>query len=187
MQTLKHLHSKILSKKWLIMSFSKKLGALKRMRCLPTKVLEEIYYTTTIARATYCISVWGNCFEATFNMLDDNHARAARLIHNLPQNLSNEESLARENWQPISFLCKQRLLTLMHQIYHGTAEKSIAQMLQKKDPEKQREQKTNYSLKWKDTIQGLGEIVSHTRQQWFGSLSQTKLRTQKMYTISKQD
>ena len=66
-------------------SFSKKLGALKRMRCLPTKVLEEIYYTTIIAKTTYCISVWGNCSEATFNMLEDNHARAARLIHNLPR------------------------------------------------------------------------------------------------------
>eukprot|EP00795_Rhopilema_esculentum_P003498 gene3498-1881_t len=83
-------------------SFSKKLGALKRMRRLPSKVLEEIYYTTIIARTTYCISVWGNCSEATFIMLEDNHARAARLIHNLPRNLSNEESLARANWQPIS-------------------------------------------------------------------------------------
>ena len=36
-------------------TFSKKLGALKRMRRLPTKVFEEIYYTTIIARTTYCI------------------------------------------------------------------------------------------------------------------------------------
>ena len=91
-------------------SFSKKLGALKRARRLPKKVLEEIYYTTIIARTTYCMSFWGNCSEAKFNMLEDNHARAARLIHNLPRNLSNEESLARANWQPISFLCERRLL-----------------------------------------------------------------------------
>ena len=71
-------------------------------------------------------------------MLDDNHARAARLMHNVPRNLSNEESLARANWQPILFLCKRRLLTLMHWMYHGAAEKSIAQMFQKKDSEKQR-------------------------------------------------
>ena len=118
-------------------SFSKKLGALKRMRRLPTKVLEEIYYTKIIAKTKYCISVWGNCSEATFNMAEDNHAGAARLIHNLLRNLSNEESLARANWQPTSFLYKRRLLTLMHQIYHGTADKSIAQMFQKKDPEKE--------------------------------------------------
>ena len=68
-------------------SFSKKLGELKRMKSLPSKVLEEIYYTTIIAQTTYCISVWGNCSEAKFNMLEVNHARAARLIHNLPQNL----------------------------------------------------------------------------------------------------
>ena len=37
-------------------SFSKKLGALKRMRRLPSKVLEEIYYRTIIARTTYCMA-----------------------------------------------------------------------------------------------------------------------------------
>ena len=117
---------------------SKKLGALKRMKCLSTKVLDEIYNTTIIATTTYCISVWGNCSEATFNMIEDSHARAARLLHNLPRNLSNEESLARVNWQAISYLYKRRLLILMHQVYHGTADKSIAQVFQKKDPEKQR-------------------------------------------------
>ena len=145
-------------------TFSKKLGALKRLRRLPTKVLEEIYYTTIIARTTYCISVWGNCSEAIFNMMEDNHARAAKLIHNLPRNLSNEESLARANWQPISFLYKRRLLTLMHQIYHGTADKSIAQMFQKKGPEKQRT-RNKLQFEVKDIIQRLGEIVSRTRQQ----------------------
>ena len=74
-------------------------------------------------------------------MLEDNHARAARLIHNLSRNLSNEENLARANWQPISFLYKRRLLTLMHKIYFGQADQSIVQMFQKKDPEKQRTRK----------------------------------------------
>ena len=68
-------------------------------------------------------------------MLEDNNARAVRLIYKLPRNLSNEESLARANWQPVSFLYKRKLLTLMH---HGTADKSITQMLKKKNPGKQR-------------------------------------------------
>ena len=85
-------------------SYSKKLGALSRMRCLPSEVIEETYYITIIARTTHCISSRGKCSAATFNMLEDNHARAARLIHNLPRDLSNEESLGRTNWQPISFL-----------------------------------------------------------------------------------
>ena len=66
--------------------FSNKLGALKRMKWLPSKVLEDIYYITIIAKTTYCISVWGNCFESTFDMLEDNNARSAGLIHNLPPN-----------------------------------------------------------------------------------------------------
>ena len=137
------------------------------MRRLPTKVLEEIYYTTIIAKTTYCISVWGNCSEATFNMLEDNHARAARLIHNLPRNLSNEESLARANWQPITFLYKRRLLTLMHQIYHGTADKSIAQMFQKKDPEKQRTRnKLQFEVKRYNTKNGRNSFTYKATMIW---------------------
>ena len=38
--------------------FSSKLGALKRMKFLPTNVLEEIYYKTIISGIPYYISVW---------------------------------------------------------------------------------------------------------------------------------
>ena len=100
-------------------------------------------------------------------MLDDNHARAARLMHNLPRNLSNEESLARANWQPISFLYKRRLLTLMHRIYHGTAEKSIAQMLQKKDSEKQRTtNKLQFEVKRCNTKAGRNSFTYKATMIW---------------------
>ena len=46
--------------------FSKKVGALKRMRYLPKKVLEELYYKTVIPGVTYCIAVWGNCSTSLF-------------------------------------------------------------------------------------------------------------------------
>ena len=65
--------------------FSSKLGALKRMKFLPTNVLEEIYYKTVISGITYCISVWGNCSIALFQKLETIHSRAVRQIFNLPR------------------------------------------------------------------------------------------------------
>ena len=44
-------------------SFTQKVGALKRMRILPKKVLEEIYFKTIIPSVTYGISVWGKLFS----------------------------------------------------------------------------------------------------------------------------
>ena len=47
-------------------SFSKKLGALKRMGYLPRKVLEEVYFKMVISSTVYGISVWGSCSVALF-------------------------------------------------------------------------------------------------------------------------
>ena len=42
-------------------SFSQKVGALKRIKKLPVKVLEEIYFKSIVSAVTYGIVVWGNC------------------------------------------------------------------------------------------------------------------------------
>ena len=61
--------------------FSQKVGALKRMRQLPPKVLEEIYFKSIIPAVIYGIVVWGNCSSPMLNSLNPIHERAARLIH----------------------------------------------------------------------------------------------------------
>ena len=47
-------------------SFAAKVCQLKRMRFLPVKVQEEIYFKTIIAAVTYAITVWGTCSPALF-------------------------------------------------------------------------------------------------------------------------
>ena len=42
-------------------SFAQKVGALKRMKKLPVKVLEEIYFKSIVPAVSYGIVVWGNC------------------------------------------------------------------------------------------------------------------------------
>ena len=61
-------------------SFSKKIGALRRMSYLPKSTLEEIYFKTIIPSITYGTSVWGNCSQSLLNSLDHIHARACRTV-----------------------------------------------------------------------------------------------------------
>ena len=65
-------------------SYSKKVSALKGMKYLPNKVLEELYYKTVIPAVAYCIAVWGNCLTSLFQNIKEIHVRAARVIYDLP-------------------------------------------------------------------------------------------------------
>ena len=37
------------------------------------------------------------------------HIRAAKLIHNLPRNVSNENVLSTVSWDPLDYITKERL------------------------------------------------------------------------------
>ena len=90
-------------------SFAQKVGALKRMKKLPVKVLEEIYFKSIVPAVLYGIVVWGNCNYSIMESLNPIHARAARVIH-------QDKSLEKLNWLPISYIYKRRLLLLMHDV-----------------------------------------------------------------------
>ena len=62
-------------------SFAKKVGALKRMKKLPVKVLEEIYFRSIVSAVTYGMVVWGNCSYYIMDSLNPVQARATRVIH----------------------------------------------------------------------------------------------------------
>ena len=109
------------------------MRAIKRMGYLPIKVKEQIYYNTVIPCITYCISVWGNCSPALFDKVEIIHARAASVINKLPSELSNKQSLAMANWQPLSYIYKRRILSLMHQIYYDNTQSDIKNLFVKKE------------------------------------------------------
>ena len=57
------------------------LKALKRIRFLPTRLLEEIYFKPVLSRVTYCIGgVWGNCSVSILKELENLHIKAGRII-----------------------------------------------------------------------------------------------------------
>ena len=114
-------------------NFSKKVRAIKRMGYLPKKVKEQIYYKTVIPCVTYCIAIWGNCSPALFDKIENIHARAARVIYKLPSELPNEQSLAMANWQPLSYIYKSRILSVMHQIYYDNIQSDIKNLFIKRE------------------------------------------------------
>lgn len=83
-------------------SFSKKIGALRRMSYLTKLTLKEIYFKTIIPSITYGISVWGNCSQSSLNSLDHIHACACRIINRLPSSQESRSCLLQCNWLPIS-------------------------------------------------------------------------------------
>jgi len=58
-------------------SFAQKLGTIKRMKKLPAKVLEEIYFKSIVPAVTYGIVVWGNYSSSIMDSLNPVQARAA--------------------------------------------------------------------------------------------------------------
>ena len=81
-------------------SVAQKVGALKRMKKLHIKVLEEIYFQSILPAVTYGIVVWRNCSSSIMDSLNPVQGRAARVIN-------QDESLAKPNWLPISYIYKK--------------------------------------------------------------------------------
>ena len=67
-------------------SYCNQINMFKRIRYLPFKLLEDIYFKTIIPHVTFSISVWGSCSSTTFAEIDRLHLRAAKIIHSLPKN-----------------------------------------------------------------------------------------------------
>ena len=51
-------------------SFSRKVKNLKRLRVLPRRVLEAIYFRRIVPSVTYGVLVWGTCTLSCYVMLN---------------------------------------------------------------------------------------------------------------------
>ena len=109
-------------------SYRKKLGALRRMRRLPPKVLEEIYFKTVVPGVTYCIPVWGGCTAPLFSKLEEIHTKAARLIYDLPRDRDNTYVLEKASWLPLSYLYKKAILKHVHQAFYQAGPAQITEL-----------------------------------------------------------
>ena len=95
------------------------IGMLRKTRFLPTKTLEEIYYKMVIPKVTYGMLVWSTCSQNVFEKIEKQHARAAKLIKNIPRKTERKRVLETVRWDPIIYIYKRKVATEMYQILEG--------------------------------------------------------------------
>ena len=86
-------------------SFAKKLDLIRRSGFSPKEVLINFYCTVIILSSiTYGLILWGSCLNADLvDYLERLHCRAARIIFNLPKDMTSSHVL-RIKWLAGAFL-----------------------------------------------------------------------------------
>ena len=100
-------------------NFSNKLDLLKRSRFLPRKVLLRFYFSVILPSVKYGIVLWGSCTNSDLvKSVNSLHRRAARIIFNLPRDMSSTEVLTFAQWQSMSLHYKIDILKIFHKGYN---------------------------------------------------------------------
>ena len=97
-------------------TYSKKIGMIKSLRYLSPSLLGDIYYKTVMPQISNCMLVWGNCSDALFTQLENQHIRARRIIYKVPEKVCNRNVLRTVKWQNLGYIYKRRLASEMFKI-----------------------------------------------------------------------
>ena len=90
--------------------FVDKLNLLKRSKFLPKNMLLDLYFRVIMPSIVYGISVWGGLTNKEgFKALEALHCRAARIIFELPWEISNADVMKKANWSSLAFMYKTRV------------------------------------------------------------------------------
>ena len=122
-------------------SFAKKLGLLKKSRFLPRNVRQDLYFKIILPSVTYGLILWGSCCNSDlFQSLERLHCRAARLIFNLPKDMTSADVLQRAQWQTLSTYYKLTIFICFYKAFHDRLPVTLIDLIFKK-------QATNYSTR----------------------------------------
>ena len=99
-------------------NLKKKVKQLNRMKSLPSKVLESVYFRGILPSSTYEIAVWGSCSPALMEEFERVHRRAAQIIHKIPRACPDSEILKTAKWKSVAYMYKRRVTCLMHEAYY---------------------------------------------------------------------
>ena len=84
--------------KSLLKSFNKKIAVLRRIKFLPSSILQTIYFRTVLPSVLYGILVWGSCSPALMDDLERAHIRASKLIFKLSRNSNADQLNKLKGW-----------------------------------------------------------------------------------------
>lgn len=121
--------------------FGGKLKFLKKLKALPSGVLEEIYFKGIVPSITYCIAIWGSCSPSTFNELEHLHLKAAKLIHKLPSETPDSDVLDLVKWKSLGYIYKRRLASIMYQVHYNSLPDQLTALFTKRNID------SNYNLR----------------------------------------
>ena len=96
-------------------NLNKKVKQVKRMKSLPSKVLESLYFCGILPSSTYGIAVWGSCSPELMGELERVHRRAAQIIHKIPRSCPYSEILKIAKWKSVAYMYKMRVACLTHE------------------------------------------------------------------------
>ena len=98
--------------KSLLKSFNKKIAVHRRIKFLPSPILQTIYFRTVLPSVLYGILVWGSCSPALMDDLECAHIRASKLIFKLSRNSNADQLNKLKGWNNLSFYYTKRLLPM---------------------------------------------------------------------------
>ena len=104
--------------KSLLKSFNKKIAVLRRIKFLPSSILQTIYFRTVLPSVLYGILVWGSCSPALMDDLERAHIRASKLIFKLSRNSNADQLNKLKGWNNLSFYYTKRLLVEAYKSYY---------------------------------------------------------------------
>ena len=149
------------------------------MRYLKGQILEDIYFKTIIPATTYCISN-GVHVESNYST----HIGAARIIHGIKGKFNNEEILQIANWDPLSYIYKRRLLTIMQQVHLEGVIPTIGQLFSKKEGQRyELRRKTVFKIPSSKTDIGRNTVALRGPIIWNSLPEDLKLKTVENFKV----
>ena len=114
--------------------FVDKLNLLKRSRFLPKNMLLDLYFRVIMPSIVYGKSVWGGLTNKEgFKALEALHCRAARIIFELPWEMSNADVMKKASWSSLAFMYKISLAKLMYKIYNNLTPDAMSAIIKNND------------------------------------------------------
>lgn len=162
-----------------------KIKSLRRLKGLAPSVLENIYFKGLLPSAIYGLVVWGSCSNNALSPLERVHRRAAKLIHNIPTSIPEDQILDKAKWKDIEYLYKRRVACLTHKAYYGEAPEEINCLIKKSEAKRSLRDNLKIELPRSRTELGKRSFKRHAAIIW-NSLPTVVKRSSSIYSFKNQ-
>ena len=159
-----------------------KIKSLRRLKGLAPSVLENIYFKGLLPSAIYGLVVWGSCSNNALLSLERVHRRAAKLIHNIPTLIPENQILDKAKWKDIKYLYKRRVACLTHKAYYGETPEEIKPLIKKSETKRSLRDNLKIKLPRSRTELGKRSFIHHAAIIW-NSLPSEMKRSSSMYSF----